>query len=243
MSLPKRAEGSLLAAAAHAPFTDISTLAPGGLMVVAPHPDDETFGCGMALASVAAAGIPICFVLLTNGEASHPGSKQFEQKQLADLRRGEFETALSILAPGCHPHVLRLNLPDGATSSADLSDDVFERLTSFAQEHSVASVWTTWRGDPHCDHRTASLLGRRLAGFTGSRLFEFPVWGRFGARRIPSALSVFYQHGGQAKKREAVSAYASQVTRLIADDPGGFMMPRRLLKHFITHPEIFIRVQ
>lgn len=243
MSQPERVEGSLLAAAAHAPFADLFALAPGGVMIIAPHPDDETFGCGMALACVAAAGIPICFVLLTDGEASHPGSAKIDRMQLADLRRSEFEAALSILAPGYDPKVMRLSLPDGATSGADSAEGILERVTNFAQEHRVASVWTTWHGDPHCDHQTAALLGRRLARLMGTRLFEFPVWGRFGNHTVPSALTVFHDCEGETKKRKAVTAYASQVTRLIDDDPAGFMMPSRFLKHFITHPEIFIRVQ
>ncbi|KFB72125.1 MAG: bacillithiol biosynthesis deacetylase BshB1 [Candidatus Accumulibacter phosphatis] len=38
-----------------------------GVLVLAPHPDDEVFGCGGALAAHVAAGVPVRVVILTNG--------------------------------------------------------------------------------------------------------------------------------------------------------------------------------
>ena len=39
------------------------------VVVFAPHPDDEVFGCGGALALHARAGVSVHVVLLTEGEA------------------------------------------------------------------------------------------------------------------------------------------------------------------------------
>ena len=39
------------------------------VLVLAPHPDDEVFGCGGALVQAAKNGIPVRVVVLTDGEA------------------------------------------------------------------------------------------------------------------------------------------------------------------------------
>ena len=41
--------------------------APGGVLVLAPHPDDEVFGCGGTIAGHVQAGHPVHVVLLTAG--------------------------------------------------------------------------------------------------------------------------------------------------------------------------------
>ena len=57
MSLPATEEGALMSAAADAPRIAIDATSPsGGLLIISPLPDDETFGCGQALAAAAEAG-------------------------------------------------------------------------------------------------------------------------------------------------------------------------------------------
>ena len=95
MSIPQIPEGSLLTAAAKAPKINIETIAPKGtVLIVNPHPDDETFGCGLAMAAAAMKGRTIAIVLLTDGEGSHPDAKTFTPHELADLRSSEFARAL-----------------------------------------------------------------------------------------------------------------------------------------------------
>ncbi len=232
----------MLRQAAIAPQISIQTLAPPGcLLIVSPHPDDETFGCGAALATAVAADRRVAIVLCTDGEGSHPNSRRYGRQRLVDLRRAEFEKALSALAPGADVPVLRLNLPDGSSDISEMSDGAVARITAFAHENAVSTIWTTWIGDPHCDHETAALLSRDLADCLDAELFSFPIWGRFGVQSVPSELFVFAaDHQAEAKQR-AIAAYASQTTDLVGDDPDGFTMPHELVRHFADHPEIFIR--
>ena len=70
------AEGALLRAARGAPVVDVDALAAGGVLVLAPHPDDETLGCGAALAAAVTAGYAVRVVAATDGDGSHPRSFQ-----------------------------------------------------------------------------------------------------------------------------------------------------------------------
>ncbi len=49
-------------------------------VVVAPHPDDETLGCGVLIAAKRRLGAEVAVVFLTDGAASHP---QFGSDRLA----------------------------------------------------------------------------------------------------------------------------------------------------------------
>ncbi|NVD45310.1 PIG-L deacetylase family protein [Qipengyuania atrilutea] len=238
MSVPELPAGAILDASAGAPHTTIDALAPGGsLLIVAPHPDDETFGCGMALAAAAAKRRRIAIVLLTDGEGSHPNARTITPEELAVLRFGEFEAALAVLVPSQEIDVLRLRQPDGRTR---YDPALLEKVIPFARERNVSAVWSTWQDDPHCDHETAALLGRAVAHACAIPFWQFAVWGRFGEGAVPSGLSIFDDPQTKTLKREAIAAYKSQIDPKAIDDPHGFVMPPALVSHFADHPEVFI---
>lgn len=239
MSVPQVPEGSLLKAAANAPRLDIEAIAPEGtVLILTPHPDDETFGCGLAMAAAAMIGRSIAIVLLTDGEGSHPDARTFAPNELADLRSNEFARALKILVSTNRVDVLRLHLPDGKSR---YERSLAAQVLPFARAQGARAIWSTWRGDPHCDHETAARLGHDLAKDLAIPLWSFAVWGRFGHRAVPSDLNTFYAPGLVSRKREAIAAYHSQIDPQIIADPSGFIMPSALVAHFAEHPEVFIR--
>lgn len=241
MSVPDAPHGSLLCAARTAPAVTLAELAPPGrLLIVSPHPDDETFGCGMALAAAAAAGREIVLLLLTDGEGSHRGSIGYDREARIALRRAELDAALLALAPNRAIRVIRAGLADGRTRDRDAA----ETIDTLLQHRSIAgarTIWSTWARDPHCDHRTAGIIALMLAERIDASLWSFAVWGRFGERPVPADLRRFHDNTHAAAKRAAIAAHASQTTAMIDDDPAGFVMPPALVEHFATHPEIFVR--
>ncbi len=253
MSVPTEARGELIERASRMPAAELrDLLAPvGGVLVVAPHPDDETLGCGAALAAALEAGRTVAVVLLTDGEMSHPRSKRFAMGALVALRRAELEAALATLAgssPANMPSVRALNLPDGRVpASGPEAERAAGEIAAVARSVGARTIWCTWRGDPHCDHVAAAslcdLAAAKLAADGHEPLLrrDYAVWGRFGAA-LPGGerLHAFHPGDHAAAKAAAMASYASQLTPLIDDDPDGFVMPPTLVRHFTTAPEIFI---
>ncbi len=239
MSVPAVPEGSLLRAAAGAAAVELDELAPpGGLLLVMPHPDDETLGCGQALAAAADAGRQIALVLVTDGEGSHPSC---DRAELASLRRAELEAALANLSPQFTIPIHALGLPDGRSCRDGLCEAAWEALLVFAQFSAPRAIWTTSAADPHCDHQAAHAIARDLAEHCGAMVWSMPIWGRFGERALPEAeLRLFDIPALAKRKRRALSAYRSQFTDFLVD-PEAFRMPTSLLAHFSDHPEIFHR--
>ena len=68
------------------------------VFVLAPHPDDEVFGCGGALANLAARGAAVDVLLVTDGAAG--ASDEESRRAIAARRAGESREALGILGGG-----------------------------------------------------------------------------------------------------------------------------------------------
>ena len=65
------------------------------VLVIAPHPDDETLGCGGAIARHADAGDLVCVLIVTDGGASR--AKGLERSQMAAIRADEAVRAIGRL--------------------------------------------------------------------------------------------------------------------------------------------------
>ncbi|WP_165362086.1 PIG-L deacetylase family protein [Qipengyuania thermophila] len=238
--IPDRPEGALLDAVAAAPAADVDALAPGPVLLLSPHPDDEVLGAGLAMDAALGAGRPVLVLLVTDGAASHPGSRTHPPQAVRALRRAEFRQALAELGGGGAQHDT-LEFAD-STLTVDSAVLIANRITERIGSFRPAVIWTTWSGDPHCDHEAtasaAALVGSRL----GVPVWEYAVWGRFGARPVPPRhrLCRFLHPDGLPRKQRAAHAYRSQFTALIRDDPDGFRMPSALLAHFLSAPEVFI---
>ena len=78
------------------PEIELSQLTGGrGVVVVAPHPDDESLGCGGLIAACCTQGIVVRLVVLSDGAGSHPGSQRYPAARLCALREAEVKEAAS----------------------------------------------------------------------------------------------------------------------------------------------------
>ncbi len=83
----------------------------GRTLVLAPHPDDESLGCGGTLALLRRAGFTVHVVFITDGTQSHPHSPSYPAERLRDLREAEALEALRELGVSATDTTF-LRLPD-----------------------------------------------------------------------------------------------------------------------------------
>jgi LmbE family N-acetylglucosaminyl deacetylase len=218
---------------------------PGPCLVLAPHPDDESLGCGGLIASGCAMGRPPVVLILTDGAASHPGSRLFPPDKLAALREQEAARAVGILGlPSGRLQFLRE--PDGAAPHAGPAfHAVVRRVADCAKAFACSSILAPWRFDPHCDHAAAALIAAAAARLVGIRFAAYPVWGWTLPDVQPVALTAV--DGWRLdvaphldRKRRAIAAHASQQGALIDDAPSGFCLPPALLGAATSNWETYV---
>jgi LmbE family N-acetylglucosaminyl deacetylase len=227
----------------HAGFDDLSQgRAP---VVLAPHPDDESLGCGALLAAAfAEPGARV--ICMTDGGASHPGSRDWPRPKLAELRAAELDAAIVALG-GAASCVTRLGLPDGGMLGlAPRYDEIAAQVAQTIRAAGARVLIAPAPTDPHCDHEATAEIARRAARRTGARLLFYPVWSGWHDPGYRARLPEHVEHRfdtvpARAAKSRAIAAHRSQHGQVIRDDPGGFVLPEAFLASF-TGDEIYFEV-
>ena len=147
------------------------------VLVLAPHPDDESLGCGGLIAALCTAGHPPHVLITTDGAGSHPNSRDWPPTRLAAERRREALEAVAQLGlpPG---HLHHLDLPDTASpTTGPAFDAAVDAVATLAKATHTQTLLATWAHDPHCDHEAAHLLAQATATRLGLVHLAYPVWG------------------------------------------------------------------
>lgn len=228
------------------PVAPLSAIVPGTALILAPHADDESLGCGGLIAACCAAGRPPVVVILSDGVGSHPRSPTWPAPRLRAQRRHEALRAVSSLGLAAG-RLFFLDLPDTAVPHAG---PVFEQgvrqIAQICRDHGCGVVLAPWRGDPHCDHEAAWKMAVAVQGRCGGGLLAYPVWGWLLAAGVdvdherPVGMRLDIAPYRAAKAR-AISMHESQYGDLITDDPTGFRLPGTLLEALVTDFEVFVR--
>ena len=227
-----------------APVCDLAEITGGApLVVLSPHPDDESLGFGGLIARARARGDRVEVAILTDGTGSHPGSASHPPSRLKSLREAETLRALSELGVGAE-HVTFLEAIDTkAPREGPEFDALASRIEQLIRSSGAETLLTTWEHDPHCDHEAAALIAKAAAKATGVRLMFAPVWGwtlpRDTALPEYRAIRLHVREFLPAKRR-AIAAHVSQMTALIDDTPDAFRLQPEFLKLFDQPWEVLL---
>jgi LmbE family N-acetylglucosaminyl deacetylase len=189
------------------------------LVVVAPHPDDETLGTGGIIAALATDSVPVLVVSVTDGEAAPVGCDR-----LAAVRRGELREALHRLAPAAT--VGRLALPDGEVAGRE--DELVDRLGEVFAASDV--VLAPHPSDGHPDHDACGRAAVAAARRVGARCWTYPVWAWHWHDPAASELArdgvrIVLPLAAWEAKQSAIGCYRSQLAGHAPVVPA-FAMPR-----------------
>ena len=220
----------------------LAALSP--ILILAPHADDESLGCGGLIARLAPVAPPYVLVL-TDGTGSHPNSRAYPASRLRRVREQEAHAAVAALGlpPG---RIGFLGLPDTACPSAGPAfDAAITAIASLAMRLDARTILAAWQFDPHCDHEAGHHLAAAAAREAGLKHLAYPVWGLTLPMDTPLPLAGITGHRLDVAaelpvKRRAIAAHRSQHGGLITDDPTGFTLPRSFLALFDRRHEILL---
>lgn len=173
------------------PYQAAAVPSARAVLVLAPHPDDEVFGCGGAIAQHVDQGTPVHVLVLTDGALGGD----------AAVRAAESRCAARVL--GCAEPTF-WGLPDRALRATDA---LAQRLRAHIQAHAVDLVYAPSPHEVHPDHRqTTALLRQALACLdTPLRVAFYEV----GVPLRPNLLLDITRW--QERKQAAADCFASQL--------------------------------
>lgn len=190
------------------------------LLVVAPHPDDETLADAVLIQRVLAAGGAVRVLLLTDGDNNPWPQRWLERRWRIDAaararwgsrRRAEFESAMRCLGvpadslqPLAWPDlgVLDRLLEPGSGAVAELA----AVLADFAP----TLIAMPALDDSHPDHGAAHVV-MRLALARSASAPTVLTYRIHGAASAPSEIGYPATPAEQARKQQAMAAYRSQL--------------------------------
>lgn len=169
------------------------------IVVVAPHPDDETLSLGATLADLSAQAVDITLVFVTHGHGAP--------------RR--IQAGRAVAALGAQISAVWWDLPDGRLDS--VRDEMARRLTGLIDERTV--VFAPVEGDGQADHDAVAHAAEAAVRRRSAVLINYPIcfwhwatptdmdWSR--VRTLAPSLA------GLGAKRSALACYHGE---LFSDD-------------------------
>ncbi len=188
-------------------------------LIISPHQDDETLGCGGLIALKRLDGQSVHVAFVTDGSASHHGHPVRSPTEVSALRADEARTSLRLLGVET-PAIHFLGAPDGklARLSPDRFEAVAAQITALLADIRPNEVFLPFRRDGGAEHEAAFALFAHALRSTAyrPRVYEFPIWSWwnplllitsiFPLRRIVR----FRFDGYEFLKARALAAYKSQ---------------------------------
>ena len=161
---------------ASSPATASRQPPPGPILVIAPHPDDETLGCGGLIATRVAEGRRVVIVVVTDGRALFRrfGVTEPSEADVSAMRKAETLRAVEIL--GANPWDVRfLNFENERLHEQRV--EAGQRLAALLNEFSASEVYVTSPYEGHREHVLTNELVRAACGATGkcAAILEYVV--------------------------------------------------------------------
>ena len=209
--------------------------AKGPFLVIAPHPDDETLGCGAFIARARASGQKVRIVIVLDEKT----------EATAGLRRQEALSANTALG-GTADDVVFFKQPDGA--ACDHIDVIEQGLREQVEHIRPTLVLSPYGVDWHPDHRAVAEAVDRLyrKRVIVCPVYEYPIW--FWLRyafdhllRIERIrqLRRINAHAYVPAKKTAMKAHHSQYPRLFGGLSENLFQPFSFWIQFFARHEIF----
>ncbi len=153
-------------------------------LILAPHPDDETLGCGGLICLKRSLGSDVHVVFLTRGEGALRGHSDSPLADVAEARTEQTRQACRCL--GVEDSCLHwLELKDGAIPRAgeDGFSRAVSRLVHLMGQCQVVEVVAPSPADAFPDHEAASEIASAAFEEVGGkvRLLHYVVWGWYNA--------------------------------------------------------------
>lgn len=211
----------------------------GNVVILAPHPDDEVFGCGGLIARLIAECHAPHVIVLTGGGGSHRGCCATSASDIISARRELTHKAMLALGLS-ESNIHELDFTDGHISEGNAAEK--KKLESLISEINPDVILVPHHGEGWPDHLAARQLGIDLAG--GAEIYEYCVWMWYYRQKNldwKNAYVLKMTEAEHKKKLEAIETYHSALAP--CGKPWVGVLPKLFVKANSTNLELFFKVK
>lgn len=212
----------------------------GDTLIIAPHPDDETLGCGGLIQTLCQQGTPPHVVILTGGGKSHSSCCHINESLLKKARRklsSEILTKLGITPDQIH----FLDFPDGSISPQHPEMSQLEKLLT---QLSPNTIFIPHRGEGWSDHLVVRELIKNIHFISSPTIYEYCVWVwyyNFWSLDWSNAFLLPLTKEQFTKKRETVLQYVQ--TQAPCGSPWSGILPKILIDACLWNKELYFKIK
>lgn len=165
------------------------------ILIVAPHPDDESIGCGGLMLQY---GAQCEILLLTDGRKGYDSSVPTDEEQLVRQRAEELRRAAAIAGI---EKIYMLGIPDNTLKQNETTVGAFD-LTPYDY------IFVPNHLERHKDHAPVLKMIQKMCRrqHASARIYEYEVWSP-----IPGPTDVLILNDLMERKLEMVRQYQSQI--------------------------------
>ena len=213
-------------------------------VILAPHPDDETFGCGQLIAEMASRGKEVFLIFFSGGGASHNGCCDLSSFAIETTRCQKAKEILSDLGVRAE-NMFFLNMPDGELAGSIPS--AYLKIKQLIVNMTAATILAPHPQEGWRDHEAVSALAQKLATDTGKILFYYCVWFYFSMpfrkfHHVQWRNACFVHHPeAWRKKTAACRKYLSHLAP--CGKPYAGVLPEELIDAISYSKELFFQKQ
>lgn len=183
------------------PYTPTLQLPPGNALILAPHPDDEVFGCAGAIMQHLAQNDQVTVLIVTDGSAAIEHATDTDRLNYITLRKQESQQAATILG---YDNLLFWDVVD---STLVANESRLQQLLFEIQQRQIINLYAPSLVEIHPDHFTLAELAVNAAiqHPADMNLIQYEI----GIPLYPNILlditAIF------SRKQEAMHCFASQL--------------------------------
>ena len=152
----------------------------GTVIIFAPHPDDESLGCGGTIIKRVSEGYKVKLVVLTDGSHSHSTVLKIltnpTPDEVAKIRKQEVINASEVLGISGND-ITFLGYEDGSLQ-ANIDEATQKVINLLKQEPDILRIYATDERDSHRDHKATGLIVRNAVTSLqlGIPIYFYIIW-------------------------------------------------------------------
>jgi len=218
------------------------------IIVFAPHPDDETLGCGGTIAKRISEGYEVLIVVMTDGKYAFSKvlgiNSDPSPEELKQIRREEMKRAAKSLGV-LERNVIFLDFEDGKLG--ENSKEAEEEATQILKENRPAEAYFPYEKDDHIDHRETNRIIKNSIKKLGLPIlkYQYSIYQRYlrVGPIVDKLLNLFKRNMVQVDiseflslKEVAVKEFKSEITIISSKQERPILTE---IKSFLKNKETF----